>query len=80
MKIPSIKKLVDSFSLEQLQAAEAAILEKQKPAIEVEGDDEGEQLTHIMAAQFIRQEMDQKGADYLTALRAYSGRVRNSIS
>ena len=80
MKIPSIKKLVDSFSLEQLQAAEAAILEEQKPAIEVEGDDEGEQLTHIMAAQFIRQEMDQKGADYLTALRAYSGRVRNSIS
>ena len=80
MKIPSIKKLVDQYSLPQLKTAEEAILEEQQPAIEVEGDDEGEQLTHVMAAQFIKEEMEQKGVDYLTALRSYSGRVRNSIS
>jgi hypothetical protein len=80
MKITAIKKLVDQYSLLQLKAAEEAMLEEQLPAIAVEGDDEGEQLTHIMAAQFIKQEMEQKGVDYLTALRTYSGRVRNSIS
>ncbi len=80
MKIPAIKKLVDNFSTEELQAAEAALLEEQQPAIEVEGDDEGEKLTHLLAAQFILLEMAEKGVDYLTALRAYSGRVRNSIS
>jgi hypothetical protein len=79
MKIPSIKKLVDACNIQQLQAAEEAILEGLSPEIEVEGDDEGEQLTHIMAALFIREEME-KGADYLTALRTYSGRVRSSIS
>ncbi len=66
--------------MEQLQAAEAALLEERKPDIEVEGMDEGEQLTHLMAAQFILQEMKEKGVDYITALRAFSGRVRNSIS
>lgn len=66
--------------MEQLQAAEAALLEERKPDIEVEGMDEGEQLTHLMAAQFILQEMKENGVDYITALRAFSGRVRNSIS
>jgi len=80
MKIPSIKKLVDQYSITQLKAAEDALLDEQQPAIEVEGDDEGEKLTHIMAAQFIKEEMEQKGLDYLSALRSYSGRVRNSIS
>lgn len=80
MKIPSIKKLVDQHTLAELKAAEEAILEGQKTAIEVEGEDEGEQLTHVMAAQFIRGEMEQKGLDYMSALRSYSGRVRNSIS
>ena len=80
MKIPAIKKLVENFSLDQLKAAESALLEEQKPEIPVEGDDEGEMLTHLLAAQFIKEEMEKKGLDYLTALRAYSGRVRNSIS
>lgn len=80
MKIPSIKKLVDNFSLSELAAAELAILEEQNPAIEVEGEDEGEKLTHVMAARFIKQEMQEKAVDYMTALRTYSGRVRSSIS
>jgi hypothetical protein len=80
MKLPSIKKLVESFSVPQLQAAEEAIMEGLEPAIEVEGSDEGEKLTHIMAAVFIIQEMQSKGLEYNAALRAYSSRVRTSIS
>jgi len=39
MKIPAIKKLVENYSLAQLQEAESSILEEQKPSIEVEGDE-----------------------------------------
>ncbi len=79
MKIPAIKKAVENYTVEQLQAAEAALLEEQPLPIEIDGADEGERLTHILAAIFVKQEMD-KGNDLMTAVRAYSQRVRNSIS
>ena len=37
MKIPAIKKLVENNTLEELMAAEAAIVDEQQPAIAVEG-------------------------------------------
>lgn len=79
MKIPVIKKLVETYSLEQLQAAEEAILEEQKPAIEVEGEDEGEQLTHATAAIVIVQDMQANDLEFRAALRNYTQRVRSSI-
>lgn len=80
MKIPVIKKLVENYDIETLKAAEEALAEEQKPAIEVAGDDEGEQLTHAFAALSIREQMDEEGIDFKTALRAYTSRVRSSIS
>ncbi len=80
MKIPVIKKIVDKYTLEELVAAEAAILEEQTPAIEIEGDDEGEKLTHVLAAVWVKGEMDTNGTEAMTAIRAYAQRVRNSIS
>lgn len=80
MKLPVIKKLVENYSVKDLQAAEEALLSELEPVIPVEGDDEGEKLTHILAAVFIIGEMKEKGSDYLTALRAYTSRVRTSIS
>ena len=80
MKIPAIKKLVENNTLEELIAAEAAIVEEQTPAIEVEGDDEGEQLTHVLAAVWILNEMSDNGTDFKTALRQYTQKVRVSIS
>ena len=80
MKIPVIKKLVEQASIAQLRAAEDAILEGNTPEIVVEGDDEGEQLTHILAAIEILHAMQHHGQDFTTALRAYSQRVRTSIS
>jgi hypothetical protein len=79
MKLPVIKKMVESFSDAQLEAAELALLEETQPEIEVEGADEGEKLTHVMAARFILNEMS-KGLDYNTSLRAYTSKVRTSIS
>jgi len=80
MKIPAIKKLVENNTMEELMAAEAAIVEEQPLAIEVGGDDEGEQLTHVLAAIWILNEMNDNGTDFKTALRQYTQKVRVSIS
>ena len=80
MKIPAIKKLVEQFSMDELKAAEEALYNEESPAIEVGGEDEGEQLTHVLAAQFIQEHMKEEGSDLKTALRAYTVKVRNSIS
>jgi hypothetical protein len=80
MKIPVIKKLVENESLEALTAAEEALMEEQPLAIEVEGDDEGEQLTHVIAAAWILNYMEDNGVDFKTALREYTKKVRVSIS
>lgn len=79
MKIPAIKKLVESYAVEELKTAEEAIYNEHKPQIEIEGDDEGEKLTHILAAIEILEQMKQ-GKDFKTALRDYTQRVRKSIS
>ncbi len=80
MKLPVIKHLAETYTLEQLKAAEEAILNEQKPAIEIEGTDEGEQLTHTIAAIAILEDMAKNNLDVRTAMRNYTQRVRNSIS
>lgn len=79
MKVASIKLLVDNYSLDQLILAEEALYNEEPLSIEVEGADEGEKLTHVLAAIEILKDMA-KGSDYKTALRNYSSRVRNSIN
>ena len=80
MQVPVIKHLAETHTTAELRAAEDAILDEQKPAIHVEGKDEGEQLTHVLAAIEIHQDMEKNGIDFRTALRNYTQRVRNSIS
>ncbi|RAU84305.1 DUF6952 family protein [Pontibacter arcticus] len=80
MKIPAIKKLVESNSMDELMAAEAAIVDEQALPIEVEGDDEGEQLTHVLAAIWILNHMQDNSADFKTSLREYTKKVRVSIN
>ncbi|MBP7389509.1 MAG: hypothetical protein KA841_03840 [Chitinophagales bacterium] len=80
MQIPVIKKLSETYSLAQLKEAEEAILNESIPTIEIEGKDEGEQLTHVLASIDILTDMEKNGVDARTALRNYTQRVRNSIS
>ena len=79
MKMPVIKRLVETQTLESLVAAEQALLDEQPLAIEVEGEDEGEQLTHVFAAIFILNHIQDHGTDFKTALREYTAKVRVSI-
>lgn len=80
MNIKTIIHLVDNYSMEQLSKAEESIINEESPAIEVEGKDEGEMLTHVLAAQWCKEEMEQSKCDVRTAIRLYSQKVRNSIS
>jgi hypothetical protein len=79
MQLPVIKSLAETYTLQQLQAAENALYEEQKPEILIEGKDEGEQLTHALAAIAILEEVA-KGVELRMAIRNYTQRVRNSIS
>lgn len=80
MNIAIIKKIVDLYSIEQLQAAEANLMDEKPLGIEIEGKDEGEKLTHILAAIFCKEEMAKTGVNLNLAIRAYSQRVRDSIN
>ena len=80
MQLPEIKRLSETYSTEELKKAEDAIMNEGKPEIEVHGKDEGEQLTHILAAIDILHDTENNNVDIRTALRNYSQRVRNSIS
>lgn len=80
MNIASIRTLVDTYSKEQLQAAEAALLDEQPLVIDVPGADEGEQLTHVIAAVWVHEHKVEHGTDTMTAVREYTKRVRQSIS
>jgi hypothetical protein len=79
MKLPEIKRLVKEYSLAQLQQAEQDLLNERQLQIEVVGEDEGEQLTHIIGALEIAQHIE-GGMAEKDALRSFTQRVRNSIS
>lgn len=80
MQIPVVKKIVAEYTLEQLQAAEEALLNEDRPSISIEGEDEGEQLTHVMAAIWIKNDMENNNNPLPKALRNYTEKVRKSIS
>jgi hypothetical protein len=62
-----------------LLRAEEAILEGLSPEIVIPGEDEGEQLTHVIAARWVLEHRGDTGCDTMTAIREYTKRVRASI-
>lgn len=80
MKIPVVKKLVENYTMDSLREAEDALIDDQPLPFEIEGDDEGEKLTHILAAIFILERMKSEGVEFKSALRDYTRMVRESIS
>ena len=80
MKVPAIKKLVETQTIESLIEAEALLIEEQQPSFEIEGDDEGEKLTHVFAAIWILNHMKDNGSEFKNALREFTQKVRVSIS
>jgi len=80
MKISVIKKLAENLSMDELRAAEKALYNDSTPLTPIEGDDEGERLTHVLAAIFVQEYIAENDSDLKTALREYAIKVRKSIS
>ncbi|MDC0468024.1 hypothetical protein OAP07_02570 [Bacteroidia bacterium] len=80
MKIGVIKKLAENLSMDELRAAEEALYNDSTTPTHIDGDDEGEQLTHVLAAIFIQEYVEENNSDIKTALREYAIKVRTSIS
>jgi len=80
MKAAAIRKLAKEYDLETLRKAEEALLEEQDPGITIDGDDEGDQLTNLNGAIWVREQVDKNGTDLKTEVRNFTERVRNSIS
>lgn len=78
MQIPVVRSLSQNRTLEELRSAENALIEEQPLPFEVGGEDEGEQLSHILGAIWIQEQVAQ-GTAFNDALRAFTQRVRNSI-
>lgn len=79
MKIQAVKQLVEQYSLSEIIRAEEMILDGKVPEIQIEGEDEGDQLTHAFAAKYILEKME-SGMEYKDALREFTQKVRTSIS
>ena len=80
MKTAAIRHLAETQTPASLAAAEQALLHGRPPAIEVAGASAGEQLTHVLAAQFVLDYRQAHGVGVAAAVRAFSVRVRQSIS
>lgn len=80
MNTATVKLLISEYSIASLKDAEAAMMKEETLPFHVDGKDEGEQLTHILAAIYCKQEMEQSGITVNQALRLYARRVRNSIN
>lgn len=80
MQIPVIKKMVEDYTIDQLEKAEQCLVNEEELPIAVAGKDDGEQLTHIIATIWIIEEMERSDVPFPKALRAYTEKVRTSIS
>ncbi|MEO9966974.1 MAG: hypothetical protein ABJF11_14345 [Reichenbachiella sp.] len=80
MQIPVIKHLVENHTSDELEQAEFCLMEEKELPMKVDGQDDGEILTHLIAAGWIIEKMEKDDIPFPKALRAYTEKVRTSIS
>lgn len=80
MKVSEIKRLVEEHDLETLKQLEDELTEEKPLSHEVNGKDEGDQLTNVLGAIWVKDQMEDNDWDLKTAIRQFSSRVRGSIS
>ena len=79
MKIAEVKRLVTEHTLEIIDQAVLSFEQEKKNDLNVAGADDGEKMSYLLAASFVRKKMDQ-GLDLNSAVREYSKRVRAILS
>ena len=78
MRKDAVRTLVDVQTKENLVAAREAILRGRVLPFAVEGSDESEKLTNLLAALHVL-DLVQQGIDFDAALRQYIAQVRETI-
>ena len=79
MKAATVRKLAQSWSAAQLDAAAESILELEQDVPEIEGADLGEKLTHVMLARRVRALVD-AGQPFKESFRETLSGVRSVLS
>jgi hypothetical protein len=80
MKLDEVKRLAMTADLDALRTAEIELTEGNALSLEVHGEDEGEQLTHILSAIWVLEHMETYVCNLPIAMRALTQKVRTSIS
>jgi hypothetical protein len=75
MNVPVVKKLASECSRTQIDEAVLAFEKNRSNLLSVEGNDDGEKMSNLLAAQFVRHRMD-NGMELNLALREYGQRVK----
>ncbi len=78
MKPAEIRRLAKDHDAASLKAARAALMDGEPPPFAIEGEDDGERLTHINLALRVVGKVD-AGADLKEAFREVLGGVRELL-
>jgi hypothetical protein len=78
MNVPVVRKLALSYSREQIDEAVTAFEKGRVNNLGCEGADDGEIMSNLLAAQFVRHRLD-NGMDVNAALREYGQRVKGIL-
>ena len=79
MKLFTLRRLVDKYSIEQLKQAEFEIIQEKDLNIELDGDDQSDMLSTVITAVWIREDIQNRGVGFREALGEYSKKMRVSI-
>ncbi|MFT6146297.1 MAG: hypothetical protein ACJAZO_002317 [Myxococcota bacterium] len=78
MKAGAVRSVANAYSIEQIDAGIEAITEREEDLLEVDGEDMGERLTHLLLGRRVRTRID-AGEDEKAAFRAEMGAVRGTL-
>jgi hypothetical protein len=76
MKLIAIRRLVENYTIDQLQQAEFDIIQEKSLSILLDGKDQAEKLSIVIAAVWILEEM-KEGHDFKEAFCQYAKKVRD---
>lgn len=79
MKAGAVRKVAKAYSSVQIAEAIEAITEREEEILEIDGEDMGERLTHLLLAARIRAAVDE-GEELKAAFRAVMGDVRETLT
>ena len=76
MDFDTVKFLVETYPLIELEEAQEAIVSGKDPEIEVSGRSDGQKLSQLIAAVWVLNKMNEEQVDIVTAFNLYQESLR----